>query len=89
LIQREERRHFCERIDASGHPLRIHVLDAERDVRRARVVKRNRDKGLTFAMEVPLPVFELASDIWQHVDDEEARGRDVHFIFTDVGGHGD
>jgi hypothetical protein len=29
---------------------------------------------------VPLPFFELASDLWQPLDDGECDGRDVRFV---------
>ncbi len=84
LLQREQRLRFYERVDAAGHSLKVYVLDAEREVRRARVMGRNEARGATFVMEVPLAIFELASDMWQQIDDEEAQGRDIQFIFTDV-----
>jgi hypothetical protein len=33
-------------------------------------------------MEVPLAFFELASDRWEPLDEDECRGRDVHFVST-------
>jgi predicted kinase len=84
LLQRAEREQFYERIKEAGVVCTLYVVDAARDVRRARVMKRNEDQGATFAMVVPAAIFELASDRWQPPDDEECRGRDVRFVRTDT-----
>lgn len=85
LLLRDERLHFYERVSAAGLPLTVHVLDAARDVRRARVLERNRRQGATFSMVVPLEIFELASDLWQAPQSDECEGRDVRFLRTDSG----
>ncbi|WP_437731697.1 AAA family ATPase [Sorangium sp. So ce1335] len=82
LIRRDERERFYERVDAGGHGLTIHVLDAPRDVRRERVQRRNDQKGDTFSMVVPPHIFELASDMWQPLDEVEREGRDVKIMPT-------
>jgi predicted kinase len=82
LILRHDRARFYERVDAGGYELTVYVLDAPRDVRRERVLRRNREQGETFSMEVPLPFFELASDLWQPLDETECSGRDVRFMAT-------
>jgi len=83
LIQRASRHAFYARADASGLELRVLVLDAPREVRRQRVQRRNAQKGATFAMEVPDHVFDLASDLWEPPDDEEAQKRGIEFLGTD------
>jgi predicted kinase len=80
LIQQQDRLRFYERVDDAGYELTIYVLDLPRDVRRERVLERNRKRGETFASEVPPHIFELASDMWQPLDDAECRGRDVRLI---------
>jgi predicted kinase len=82
LIQRSEREQLYARIDAAQRELVIHVIDAPRELRRERVLRRNEERGETFAMEVPLPFFELASDRWQPLDERERAGRTVRFITT-------
>lgn len=82
LIQRRDRQRFLRRVDADHDPLTIYQLDAPRDVRRERVEQRNQDQGATFSMVVPPAIFELASDLWEPLDDEEARGREVRRIDT-------
>jgi predicted kinase len=86
LLRRDERERFYERVGEHGLPLTIVVLDAARDVRRARVLQRNRHRGPTFSMEVPLEIFELASDLWQAPEKDECEGRDVRFFRTDAAG---
>jgi predicted kinase len=80
LIQRSARHDFYARIDAERLDHTVYVVDADRDVRRERVLTRNRERGDTFAMEVPLDFFELASDLWEPPDDEECGERDVRFL---------
>jgi predicted kinase len=79
LLRRQERAAFFERAETSAE-LTLHVLDAPRDVRRERVVRRNEQRGDTFSMVVPLEVFEFASDAWEPLDDDEHGHRKVHFI---------
>lgn len=80
LIQRADREAFYRRVDEAGHALTVYVVDAPREVRRARVERRNRDRGETFSQEVPPAFFELASDLWQPPDELECEGRDVRVL---------
>jgi predicted kinase/uncharacterized glyoxalase superfamily protein PhnB len=84
LLQRTERERFYERIAEAGVACTLYVVDAARNVRRARVMKRNEAKGATFSMVVPPAIFELASDRWEAPDAEECAGREVRFIRTDA-----
>ena len=79
LVLRSDRDNFLSWLDSTDAEFKIYLLDAPRDVRRARVVKRNLEKGTTFSMEVPADIFELASDLWQPLAEEELDGRDVAF----------
>ncbi|HVW29791.1 MAG TPA: AAA family ATPase [Polyangiaceae bacterium] len=83
LLQRHERELFYERAAERDCALTVHVVDAARDVRRERVMKRNETKGETFAMIVPPALFELASDRWEPPDADECAGRAVRFVRTD------
>lgn len=85
LLRREERDRFYALVDAAALPLTIHVLEAAREVRRERVLERNRNQGATFSMVVPPAIFELASDLWQAPDSDECASRDVRFRRTDLG----
>lgn len=82
LIQREPRHGFYSKIDARAYDHVIYVLDADRDVRRERVLERNRRRDETFSVEVPLAFFELASDLWQPPDELERADREFRFIDT-------
>jgi len=88
LLERSQREAFYDRVARAGIDLTIHVVDAERTVRRARVLERNRTKGETFSMIVPLEVFELASDLWEPPHADECAAHDVRFVFTDPGADG-
>lgn len=79
LIQRGEREAFYRRVEDAGHPLAVYVLDAPRELRRARVMLRNQERGPTFAQVVPPEFFELASDMWEPPDDDEIRDRAIRF----------
>ncbi len=80
LIQRSEREAFYRRVEDAGYKLAVYVVDAPREVRRERVMRRNEEKGATFAQVVPPEFFELASDMWQPPDDDETRDRAVRFV---------
>lgn len=80
LVQHQPRRDFCERVQAEGIDLVVHVLDAPVDVRRARVQRRNAERGATFAMVVSDEVFELANRAWEPPDDLECEACRVEFI---------
>jgi predicted kinase len=82
LITRAARERFYARVDATTIPLDVVVVDAPRDVRRARVLARNTQQGATFSMVVPPEVFERASDMWEPPDDDECRRRRVVFRTT-------
>ena len=82
LIRREARERFYSKVDAMAFEHVVYVVDADRDVRRARVLKRNRERGETFSMEVPLEFFELASDLWEAPDESESSTREMRFIRT-------
>lgn len=71
LIQRQPRMDFCRQVLDQGVELLVYELDAPRELRRARVQRRNVEQGATFSMVVPEAVFELASDLWEPVDDLE------------------
>ena len=83
LLDATSRRQFHTQVRAAGIALEVHVVEASREVRRARVEARNRERGETFAMVVPPAIFELASDMWEPVAPEELAGATVHRVSTD------
>ena len=82
LINKDLRKYFLEIIALKNHSLEVYVLDAPRDVRKIRVKKRNIEKGKTFSMEVPDNIFEMASDMWEPVTNEDFRGEKINYIST-------
>jgi predicted kinase len=82
LIQREARQRFYSRIDEMAYDHIVYVVDADRDIRRERVLNRNKEQGETFSVDVPLDFFEFASDLWEAPDDSETSGREFRFVPT-------
>ena len=83
LIKKVDRQRMYDRVDAAGYDLKIYVLDAPREVRRDRIQQRNNAKGPTYSMEVSAQIFEMASDLWEPIDDTECGGHEVKFISTE------
>jgi predicted kinase len=83
LIQRSEREAFYKRVSDAGWAMTVYVLDAPRELRRERVMKRNAVRGDTFSMEVPMPFFEIASDRWEPPTQTEREA--CGFPFVEVG----
>jgi predicted kinase len=82
LVQRQARAEIYERARLAAVHLRVHVLDADRELRRERVARRNAEQGPTFSMVVPDAVFDLASDAWEPPDLFEAEERHIEFVDT-------
>lgn len=84
LVQKRSREGLYELARAAGIELQVHVLEASREVRRERVARRNVEKGPTFSMVVPDPIFEFASDMWQSPDAIEIAAHRIEMISTDA-----
>lgn len=82
LIRREARQRFYGKLDAAAFDHVVHVIDADREVRRQRVMHRNCERGATFSMEVPPEIFELASDMWEPPDGSERADREHRDVAT-------
>ncbi len=80
LIQQHQRDAFYVRMGPWADAMVVYVLDAPREVRRERVLRRNAEQGETFSMVVPPHIFELASDLWQPPGDVECAERTVVFV---------
>jgi predicted kinase len=80
LIQQHQRDAFYARMGPWADAMAVYVLDAPREVRRERVLRRNAEQGETFSMVVPPHIFELASDLWQPPSDAECAERSVVFV---------
>lgn len=83
LLSRLDRERFYRRVDRAGFSLSVYVVDAPRELRRERVMQRNRSKGDTFSVHVPAAFFDYASDMWEPVEPDEAAARNVTFIHND------
>lgn len=80
LIQQHQRDAFYARMGAWADATVVYVLDAPREVRRERVLRRNAEQGETFSMVVPPHIFELASDLWQPPGDVECADHTVVWV---------
>lgn len=80
LIQQHQRDAFYARMGPWAETMVVYVLDAPREVRRERVLRRNAEQGETFSMVVPPHIFELASDLWQPPGEAECAERSVVFV---------
>lgn len=85
LIQQHQRAAFYARMGPWAETMEVYVLDAPREVRRERVLRRNAEQGATFSMVVPPHIFELASDLWQPPDAVECAQRQVVFVRGECG----
>ncbi|MEQ1596549.1 MAG: ATP-binding protein [Casimicrobium sp.] len=85
LVQRQSREEFYQRAREAGIELKIYILEASRETRRERVKRRNVERGATFSMVVPEPIFEIASDMWQSPDETEISENWVEIISTEPG----
>jgi predicted kinase len=65
LTQRDARSQFYDRVTARDLSLKLHVVDAPREERWARVEGRNRDKGETYSMQVTRGMFDFVENMWE------------------------
>jgi predicted kinase len=70
LLGKIEREAFYEQVRMEEVELVVHVVDAPREVRRERVLRRNESPG-PFTQVVPPALFERASDAWEPPDESE------------------
>lgn len=84
LVQRQDREAFYLRAREAGVDLKIYLLQAPRDVRRERVMRRNVEQGPTFSMVVPAPFFEMASDVWEEPDEIEIAEHQIDIISSEA-----
>jgi predicted kinase len=76
LVRKADRDEFFSWVDERQVDLKIYIFDVDRSIRRERVLQRNKEKGPSFSMEVPVDFFEFASDAWQVVENNELEERD-------------
>ncbi|MHA6268328.1 AAA family ATPase [Aliiroseovarius sp. CAU 1755] len=83
LVRIEDRVKLYADLESGDRTFLVHVLETPRDERKRRVAKRNADQGETFAMHVSNEVFEIASDMWEPIDETERNGRADKFNIVD------
>jgi predicted kinase len=76
LVTVADREAFYEKARAEDLRLLVYLIDAPRDVRRERVLQRNKAPG-PFTQIVPLEFFERASDIWQPPSEPERTAQGI------------
>jgi predicted kinase len=84
LVQRQSREEFYMRAREVGVDVIVYLLQASREVRRDRVMRRNTEMGPTFSMVVPAAVFEMASDVWEEPDEVEIVENRIERISTEA-----
>lgn len=67
----ESRTRFSERSRSCGLPFQLHFVDAAHDVRKARVLARNSEKGETFSFEVTPGMFDFMEQEFQRPTEAE------------------
>ncbi len=82
LIQKAQRQSFYNWVDEQALDHQIYLIEADREVRRQRVIKRNEERGETFSGVVPPEFFELSSDLWEPPDELEQSERPFRFKKT-------
>lgn len=70
LISALEREAFYDKARDEEFAFSVYLLDAPRDVRRMRVLERNREAG-EYTQIVPMEFFERASDAWESPSEAE------------------
>jgi len=76
LVTIADREAFYEKAQDEDLRLVVYLVDAPRDVRRERVLRRNKTPS-PFSQIVPIEFFERASDIWQPPSDSERAARAI------------
>ena len=65
LPDRASRERYRGAAQALGAAARLHVVEAERALRRERNLRRNREQGETYALQVSEPMFDGAEPWWE------------------------
>lgn len=76
LLGVAEREAFYSRARGENLTLAVHLLDAPREARRERVLRRNQEPG-PYTQVVPLEYFERASDAWEPPPESERASWDI------------
>lgn len=74
LMRRSDRARVAEIAQAVELPIQFHFVTAPQEIRRARVLERNTQRGETFAIEVTPDMFNFIERVYEAPDDAELRG---------------
>jgi predicted kinase len=74
LMRRSDRQRVAEIARACELPLQFHFVTAPAEVRRARVLERNRNRSETFAVEVTPDMFAFIERVYEEPDADELQG---------------
>lgn len=83
LIQQSLREEFYDKVENSKFNMKIYVINAQKDLRKERVLQRNMEKGETYSAEIPENIFEMANSMWEPIDEAECRDFEIVYIATD------
>lgn len=81
LMTFAEREAFRARAETAGHRVKMHFVEAPREVRLARLNRRNQERGETFSFEVSPAMFEFFEARYEKPNPSEwpdAAGRSRH-----------
>lgn len=78
------RKRFADMARREGAAVILHWLDVAPDLRWARVLERNREKGPTFRLDVDRAMFDFMETIWQDPDERELRAQESYRISDGV-----
>jgi predicted kinase len=70
----DDRRRFSDLAKESGMASQLHFVDASHQVRRARVLARNQERGETFAFEVTAEMFDFMESKFESPTEAELAG---------------
>ena len=68
LMRREDRQRVRQLAQDAGFLVRVHLIDAEQDVRRQRVLARNSERGETFSFVVTPEMFGFMETVYEAPD---------------------
>ena len=67
----ERRTHFRSLAEHIGAPVQLHIIDAPYAIRKARVIRRNAEKGDTYSFEVAPMMFDFMEQAFESPTDDE------------------
>lgn len=72
LLRKSDRAAIKARVELAGHKAVFHFVDADVEVRRARVLRRNAERGATYSFDITPTMFEAMERCFEWPTAEEA-----------------